>query len=72
MTVGELIEQLQKESPSRLVVMAKDAEGNDHSPLYGFYAGHYKAHTTWSGEVQGDGEEPMIGAVPALVLSPVN
>ncbi len=67
MTVKELIEQLAVQDQDRLVVMAKDAEGNEHSPLSGWWVGEYKADTTWSGTA-GDADEITDG-VPALVLA---
>lgn len=67
------------------VVLAKDAEGNDFSPLSGPEQGMYSARNTWSGEVYPTAEEiadPTSGytdedeapdhAVRALVLWPVN
>jgi len=87
MTVKELIEQLQKEDPERLVVMAKDPEGNGYSPLSDFWTGAYKAETTWYGEVgaesiddfteedlkAGFGEGDVISdGVPAIILTPIN
>jgi hypothetical protein len=89
MTVQELIDQLLLiENKDREVIMAKDSEGNNHSPLYSSWLGAYKAETTWYGEVgfesleQGrkecdwddeDIEEAIIeDGVPALILCPVN
>ena len=85
MTVQELIDQLQKvENKSRLVVMAKDGEGNGYSPLSDFWEGAYLADTTWSGEVGSeflteedrnrgyDEEDILEGGEPALILCPVN
>lgn len=84
MTVADLIKALASEDPARLVVMAKDGEGNDYSPLSGTSRKSYRADTTWSGETgleelttedirQGYDEEDVISdGVPALVLWPVN
>lgn len=84
MTVRELIEDLQKEDPEALVVMARDAEGNGYSPLHSFWIGAYRAESTWSGEVglleltetdidAGYGEEDVIeDGEKAIVMSPVN
>lgn len=84
MTVKKLIELLQKEDPSRTVIMSKDAEGNSYSPLADFWAGKYKPDSTWSGEV---GMETLTKAdikagyseldvlrsgKPAIILQPVN
>jgi len=42
MTVAELIEELKQHDPNRLVVMARDTEGNGYSPLYDtLYTGAY-------------------------------
>ena len=83
MTVGELLDQLKGVDPNRLVVMAKDAEGNDYSPCNSLWVGAYRAETTWSGEVgfestdeslkQGYTEEDVISdGQPAVILCPVN
>lgn len=83
MTVAELIEKLQQENPKRIVVMAKDAEGNGHSPLHDFWAGAYRAETTWYGDVgletlsaddeeRGYTEGDIVEGEPALILMPVN
>jgi hypothetical protein len=47
MTVKELIEELQKEDPSCLVVMAKDSEGNGYSPLRYYWRGAYRAESSY-------------------------
>jgi len=84
MTVKELIEQLEKEDPTRLVVMSKDSEGNGFSPGYAVEACSYVADSTWSGEIgleeltdklreAGYSEEDVKeDGVPALCLWPVN
>jgi hypothetical protein len=83
MKVYELIEMLQKESIDREVVIAKDGEGNDYSPLYGMWRGAYRADTTYSGEAglekltiedeeRGYSEDDVVNGVPALILYPVN
>lgn len=85
MTVRELVEQLQKMDPDRLVVVQKDAEGNGYSPLEGADDNAaYTAETTWSGEVgkqvltkedraAGFTKEDLArnGAVPCVILYPV-
>lgn len=86
MTVGELIAELSKIDPARLVILQKDAEGNGYSPLYGIddNAG-YDAETRWSGSVRrqqlsesdrqsGYTDEDVAGpdAVPCVVLHPIN
>jgi hypothetical protein len=84
MTVADLIKELQKHDPKRLVVMSKDSEGNGYSPLSSVETAAYRADTTWSGEIglerltpglrkMGYSEEDVIqDGVPALVLGPVN
>jgi hypothetical protein len=84
MTVKELIEVLSGCEPDRLVVMAKDSEGNGYSPLSSTWCGKYRAETTWYGEVgleQLDEEDIARGYTEedvmedgdlALILSPLN
>ena len=83
MTVSELIALLKKEDPERIVIMAKDTEGNGYSPLYGMWSGAYLAETAWYGEAgietltqtdidEGYTKEDVIDGVPAIVLVPVN
>lgn len=84
MTVKELIQELQKENPNRLVVCQKDPEGNGYSPLSSWWTGDYRAETEWYGEAglekltpedlkAGFTEEDIIfDGVPALFLVPVN
>jgi hypothetical protein len=84
MTVKELIEELKKEDPKRLVVIQRDAEGNGYSPLTGWWLAAYKAENDWSGETglekltaedrkQGYTKEDVLkGGVPALILCPIN
>ena len=84
MTVGELIQQLQAlEAPHRIVVMAKDAEGNGYSPLSSMWIGAYAPDSTWSGtagfefltpedEAAGYDEEDLIVGQSAVILCPTN
>ncbi len=85
MTISELIEELKKENPARIVVCQSDAEGNNYSPLSHIRTGAYLAVTTWSGEVgleppltkqdikDGCSQEDVIEeGEPALVLVPIN
>lgn len=48
-TVGELLDYLATQPRDRLVVMSKDAEGNDYSPLADASVNMYAAESTWSG-----------------------
>ena len=83
MKVRELIEMLQREDPDRIVIMAKDSEGNSYSPLSSAWTGAYAAETTWYGDVglevltdedRADGfdDEDILDGEPALILCPVN
>lgn len=83
MTVKELIEVLKEEDPKRIVVMSKDSEGNNFSPLSSFSLNIYKAETTWYGDIgleeltpelrkAGYEEDDVISGEKALVFWPVN
>lgn len=83
MKVKELIEQLQKVDPERIVIMSSDSEGNSYSPLSDFWEGAYLADTTWSGEVgfekltlelkeEGYDEEDILEGEKCIVMCPVN
>lgn len=83
MTVKELIEALQAQDQNRIVIVAKDAEGNGYSPLHGMWSGAYRADSTYSGDAglesltdddrrQGYGEGDVVEGEPALILTPVN
>jgi hypothetical protein len=53
MTVKELIELLEGFDPSALVIMAKDSEGNEYSPLAGAYDNTtYIPDSTYSGSAK--------------------
>lgn len=70
MTVSELIAELSKLPGDSLVVMSKDAEGNNYSPFDEVNECHYEAESTWSGECwREDDDEGPFGAV---CLWPVN
>lgn len=74
MTVRELRALLSDQPDDRPVVLAKDAEGNDFSPLSDWGEGYYTARSTWGGNVcnLNEPEERGENAVHALVLWPVN
>lgn len=59
------------EDPARMVIVQKDGEGNDYSPLAGFWVGKYIPSSTWSGEMN-DGLAEGAEGDKALVLYPVN
>ena len=59
MKVRDLLEYLQDEDPEREVILAKDAEGNEFSPLDEAMVtadANYVAESTWSGRVLDDEE----------------
>lgn len=86
MTVRELIEALRDAPLDALVVMSKDGEGNEFSPLAEIGTeSTYEATSTWSGELhlktltpehvaQGYTDEDVGGAesVACVCLWPVN
>lgn len=51
MTVGELADYLVGQPRDRLIVLAKDAEGNGYSPLSAVEEAIYVPDSTWSGEI---------------------
>lgn len=55
MKVHELIAELQKYHADREVIMSKDGEGNNFSPLADMSAGIYVPTSTWSGELTIEG-----------------
>ena len=84
MTVAELITELQKVDPNRIVILQKDAEGNGHKLLEGVDDNAvYEAINSWRGEVkyqtltdemrkQGYSDDDVGEGKPCLVLYPVN
>lgn len=50
-TCGEAADYFATQPRDRLIVMASDAEGNNHSPLADAEVVMYAADSTWSGEV---------------------
>jgi hypothetical protein len=83
-TVGELVDYLMTQPRDRLVVMAKDVEGNGYSPLADAVEAMYEAESTWAGEVYltpeelaakadpDDWTEAPDDAVRVVLLGPVN
>ena len=77
MTVAELIADLQREDPARIVVMSRDAEGNGYSPLASFWTGNYRDREvglevlTEDDLYKGYTEADILEGVPAVILSPV-
>ena len=84
MKVKKLIKLLKKVDGDRLVIMSKDEEGNNFSPLWKIDDEcNYEADSTYSGEIglaeltpslvkQGYTEADVRNGVPALVLWPTN
>lgn len=86
MKVKDLIKLLESQDQDRIVIVAKDSEGNDYSPLSCVETTAYLAETTYSGQVglelkdltpemikEGFSEEDVLSdGVPALVLVPIN
>lgn len=71
MTVSEMIEKLQEVSGDLVVVISKDGEGNEFSPLETGSVGCYAPDSTWSGSFEHPDDQD--GAAPnALCLWPVN
>lgn len=70
MTVKELITELQKLDPNRIVIMSKDAEGNGFSPLAELETADCIEYSAFEVELVEDGcsEE----GEPAVVLWPNN
>lgn len=72
MTVKELIELLQKESPDAIVVLSKDGEGNLFSPLNNVEPSAYRAVRPWYGELSTDPPSVKDSTIAAVVLWPSN
>lgn len=74
MTVKELIEKLNTLPPDQLVIVSKDGEGNEHSPLSEISTGFYAPDSTWSGEFTSRAQDAAdLGATQEVVcLWPTN
>lgn len=73
MKVSELINYLSEENPNAEVILSKDAEGNEYSPLDDLDPGFYIRESTWSGEFITPSErEDDTKYEPAVCLWPVN
>lgn len=85
MLVKDLLEALRDIDPETPVIIQKDAEGNEYSPLDALTKGYYVAETTWYGQVYDedwlpedccmdeDEWEDMRNSNPcSLILVPVN
>ncbi len=65
MKVRELIELLEEEDPEAEVVLSRDSEGNDYSPVAEVDDGVYEAETTWNGQFYSNPGEDMDAAQEA-------
>ena len=84
MTVSELMTVLSGFDCDRIVVLAKDSEGNSYSPVHGAWPAAYRAEASWYGTVglevldeesraQGYGDEDVItDGQPAVILTPIH
>ncbi len=84
MTVQELIDALNEFDRDRVVIVAKDPEGNGYSPLSDLHNAAYEAETTYSGNIgleeltaediaAGYSEEDIVeDGEPCVVLWPIN
>ncbi len=75
MTVKELIEKLQSLPQDNVVIMSKDGEGNEYSPLSDMSVGLYAAETTWRGDYYDPKDiesEERSSYDPVVCLWPVN
>src|SRR5579862_2375574 len=72
--IEDLIARLQAlaaVAPGVHVVLSKDSEGNDFSPLFQVSLGVYRARDSWRGEVD-DLPEGQVGGANAVVLWPMS
>lgn len=76
MKVKALIELLSTLNPEHTVILAKDGEGNNFSPVADHGIGEYTPESTWAGEYRHEGDENDGGCSPddtnCVVLWPVN
>lgn len=79
--VSELIKELQSVDPDRIVIMSRDGEGNDYSPLASTWEGAYLAKSTYHGKAglerltdefvkAGYSDEDIVNGNPAIILQP--
>ncbi len=85
MKIKELMECLGHLNPELEIIIQKDSEGNDYSPLSDSFVGYYIANSTYSGEchtfTQFDSEDKeemeewesiKIEGKKVLILAPIN
>jgi len=74
MKVKDLIEALESINPEHNIIMGKDAEGNNYSPLSNIIIGRYLPESPCYGyvEFEDDMDEDSDSPVDSIVLFPVN
>jgi len=83
LTVESLIDILRQFNPERVVIIAKDPEGNEYSPLSEVTTAAYVPETSWYGvigleELTEDFEglgytvEDVVDGIPCIILDPIN
>jgi len=75
MRVKTLLELLSRADPNALVILSKDSEGNNHSPIESIEDDRfYHAKNTWSGDVfqKNMGTDSVVKTDPCVVLIPIN
>jgi hypothetical protein len=72
-TVGELLELLSGYPEDARIILSKDIEGNDYSPLAQVEEGIYEPYSTWSGEFYGlDDTDDTESGERVVALWPIN
>lgn len=71
MTIRELKENIKNEPDDKLVILSKDAEGNNFSPLVQVSNSFYVPITNWYGELS-QNKDGIDKPVPCLCLWPTN
>lgn len=71
MIVSDFIDVLKKMPQDSIIIMSKDAEGDNYSPLYDIEQGSYLKENSWSGEVFFSKEKPK-NTESCVVLWPTN
>lgn len=84
LTVEALIDILRNFDPERVVIIAKDTEGNDFSPLSEVTTAAYLPQSSHWGvagleELTGEledlgfsGHDVAVGGIPCIILDPIN
>jgi len=74
LTVRELIDRLtQLGQDEALVILSKDQEGNEFSPLWEVLPGEYEPDSPYSGQFFADGDpDYLVAPRPAIALWPTN